>query len=122
MYEKALAIRLPLLGEQHPTTATTLANIGRAYNALKAPTKALEFFERAVVSLEKTVGESHPETGRVYGSMGCAYLDLSLEDKGKDYLRRCIRCLEESLGPGHRDVVYFRNRLEKCNGLGKLAA
>ena len=61
-YERALAIRLEVLGEQHPDTASSLNNMGYLLQAMGDHAAARPYYERALAIRLEVLGEQHPDT------------------------------------------------------------
>ena len=64
-YQKALAIKEKVLGEEHPSTATSYNNIGGVFDSRGDYPKALEYYQKALAIFEKVLGEEHPNTATV---------------------------------------------------------
>ena len=75
LHEKALKIRVEILGESHPDTAGSYNNLGLFYKEQKMCDKAKEYLEKAIASVEEL-----------------EYSDISLID-----LRRALREVEKSM-------------------------
>ena len=61
MHHKALEIRLPALGEHHPSVATSLHNIGLVYDGIGRQSDALNYLNRALRIRRKIYSEDHPQ-------------------------------------------------------------
>ena len=63
LYEKALAIRLKVLGEMHPMVAQSYNNLAMLYwNQDPDSVQAAEMGKKALAIAEKTLGAEHPDT------------------------------------------------------------
>ncbi len=67
--ENALMIHLRLLGNQHHSTATTLACIGNAYGKAGDHNKAVMCYEQALPVFKETFGQ-HPMTAQLLAKNG----------------------------------------------------
>ena len=67
-YERALAIYERVLGEDHPTTATSLNNFGMLLQAQGDLAGAKPYYERALAIRERVLGPDHPMTQTVRAS------------------------------------------------------
>ncbi len=61
-YDKALAIQLKVLGENHPDTARSYNNIGITLYCSGKKEEAQEHFRKAVEIAKKTLGPDHSYT------------------------------------------------------------
>ncbi|MEA3548429.1 MAG: tetratricopeptide repeat protein, partial [Thermodesulfobacteriota bacterium] len=61
-YNKALAIDLKVLGDQHPKVATYYNNLGSAWTSKGDYDKAIAFYNKALAIALKVLGEQHPYT------------------------------------------------------------
>ncbi len=69
-YERALAIREKVLGEDHPDTARSLNNLGSLLRAQGDYAEARPYYERALAVREKVLGGEHPDTARSLNNFG----------------------------------------------------
>ena len=60
-YNKSLTIRLNTLGDNHPSTADTLYNMGLLHKSQDDPITATEYLNRALVIYCNKLGEGHEE-------------------------------------------------------------
>ncbi|GMH77980.1 hypothetical protein TrST_g7849 [Triparma strigata] len=73
VYERCLAGREKVLGEDHGKTLATVNNLGIVSDKLKDYEKALEYYERALKEREKILGKAHPDTLRTVMNIGIVY-------------------------------------------------
>ena len=64
-YKKALDIDLPVLGEKHPSVATTYSNMGNVFDSKGDYDAALEHYKKARDIRLSAFGKKHPYTLRV---------------------------------------------------------
>ena len=69
-HQRALKIRLKVLGENHPDTARSYGNIGVTQHELGDYTSALQSHQRALEIRLESLGENHPDTARSYSNIG----------------------------------------------------
>ena len=69
-HQRALDIRVKLLGEEHPDTAESYFNLGVTQHALGNLSSALQSKQRALDIRVKLFGEDHPHTAECYFSLG----------------------------------------------------
>ena len=77
LYERALAIKKEVIGDGHPSTATTYNNIGHVYYDMGDYGKALEYFEKDLRISEEVLGKEHPSAATTYYNMGVLYYYLN---------------------------------------------
>ncbi|GMH69376.1 hypothetical protein TrLO_g2895 [Triparma laevis f. longispina] len=73
IFERSLAVRMRVLGEDHKKTLMTVGNLGTTYSLLGNFEKALELYERAFEGCEKTLGKLHPQTTSNMFNMASLY-------------------------------------------------
>ena len=71
--EKALAIRLSTLGEQHPDVAANYTHIGLVYYDAGDYDQALDFYNKSLEIKLATLGEQHLDVALAYSSLGYLY-------------------------------------------------
>jgi tetratricopeptide (TPR) repeat protein len=73
-YEKALAIRRHVFGEDNAATAASYNNIGLAKQRTGHNAEAAEYFEKGLRIRMATLGPNHPETGNSLNNVAMALL------------------------------------------------
>jgi tetratricopeptide (TPR) repeat protein len=102
--ERALRMLLDTLGEQHPATAATLANMGVAYGYMGSDDTAIMLYERALRIEKDTLG-LHPRTAASIQSMGAAYSRKGQLKKAIELYEQALRIYERTVGRMHRDAA-----------------
>ncbi|GMH72191.1 hypothetical protein TL16_g05853 [Triparma laevis f. inornata] len=83
IFERYLAGRMKVLGEDHKHTLMAVNNLGNVYNvSLKNYEKALECYERALKGQEKTLRNNHPLTLSTVMNIAIVY-KIGIKDYGK---------------------------------------
>jgi CHAT domain-containing protein/tetratricopeptide (TPR) repeat protein len=117
---EALAIRLRVLGEEHPDTAITCNNLAHSLEALGKHAEALALYQKAVAICRKTVGQEHPDLASTYLNLGSL---LSRQGKDSDalpYLQKGLAIFLKALGEEHPIApVSYRNLVGCLTRQGK---
>jgi serine/threonine protein kinase/tetratricopeptide (TPR) repeat protein len=114
--ERALAIRVEVLGSDHPEVAASLTNLGNVALQQGKFDEALAFHERALALKQRTLGPDHPEVAASLNSLGNVALDQGEPELAYGYHRRALEIRERALGPNHPEVA------ASFNNLGNVAA
>jgi tetratricopeptide (TPR) repeat protein len=69
LYERTLADRIRLLGEDHPDTSRSRNNLAAAYRAAGRLAEAVSLYEQALPRLERVLGPEHPTTAKVRANL-----------------------------------------------------
>ncbi|MDR1508142.1 MAG: tetratricopeptide repeat protein [Synergistaceae bacterium] len=88
--ERALAIRLKILGEEHPDTAGSLENLGFDYYRLGDYAKAKEHYERVLAIRLKILGGEHPDTAVSFSFLGDVYSTMGQKDTAILYKKMAV--------------------------------
>ena len=104
-YNKALAIQLKVLGENHAATATSYNNIGLVYAAQGNYAKALEYYEKAQGILRKVYGENHPNTAASYNNIGGVYAAQGNYAEALEYHEKSLAIRLKVFGETHPDIA-----------------
>jgi len=64
-----IAIRLKVLGEQHPHTANSYHNVAACLDRQGKHREAMPLFRRALAICLKVLGEQHPDTADSYNGV-----------------------------------------------------
>jgi hypothetical protein len=62
MYSQVLALRLRVLGPDHPSTLAAMFNMSRLLKRQRRFEEAKKLAEEAVAGARKALGEDHPDT------------------------------------------------------------
>jgi tetratricopeptide (TPR) repeat protein len=84
--------------------ATTLANLGNAYESLGDAQKSRELLERALAIKERYHGLDHPEVATILTNLGNAYESLGDTQKKRELLERSLAINEKHYGLEHPGV------------------
>jgi CHAT domain-containing protein/Tfp pilus assembly protein PilF len=110
-YEKALEIRLKLLGPEHPDVANNYDNLGVDYLDKGEYDKAIAYSEKALEIRLKMLGADHPKVATSYNNLGLAYYSKGLYDQAIGYYEKSLAISIRSLGAEHPDVANCYNNL-----------
>jgi tetratricopeptide (TPR) repeat protein len=86
LYERALALRERVLGDEHPDTAMSLNNLALLFEAQGCYERILPLYERAFRIYQDRLGPQHPNT--------------LIVERNLTGLRRSIACAERRPGIG----------------------
>jgi tetratricopeptide (TPR) repeat protein/predicted Ser/Thr protein kinase len=104
-HARALETRERLLGESHPDTAASLANIGSTLSTARRLDEAEPYLRRAHKSLEAVLGNDHPWVGTALGNLANC---LARQGRFADALplqERALAIQERAFGTEHESVV-----------------
>jgi Tfp pilus assembly protein PilF len=104
-HERALAIRLFKLGENHADVATSYGNLGNVYFNKKNFDKALENHLKAKEIREKLFGKSSPEIAQSYYNLGLVYREMKQFDTSLDYFQKALRNTISAYGKEDKKLV-----------------
>jgi tetratricopeptide (TPR) repeat protein len=110
-YKKALAIREKVLGESHPSTATTYNNIALIYVNQGNYPEALAYFEKALAIFEKVLGKEHPSTATSYNNIASVYKNQGRYPEALAYYKKDLAICEKVLGKEHPSTATSYNNI-----------
>ena len=100
-FNKALAIRRVLLGENHFQTASTLSRLGDTYLSIKDYAGALANYEKAFRIFETLSAVEHPFAESTYFGLGYCYNELGEANKAADAFGKAYKICLTEYGPDH---------------------
>ena len=103
-HNKALNIRLSLLGENHNEVATSYGNIGNVYLRSKDFDKSIAAHLKAKDIRIKLFGENSTEINQSYINLGNAYREKKDYATSLAYFEKALDNKTKQLGAGHKDV------------------
>jgi len=110
-YGKALAIKEKVLGNEHPSTATTYNNIAFVCSCQGDYEKALEWYGKALMIFEKVLGNEHPDTATTYNNIALVYQDQGDYANALEWLEKDLAINEKVLGNEHPDTATTYNNI-----------
>ncbi|MBD3286157.1 tetratricopeptide repeat protein, partial [candidate division WOR-3 bacterium] len=120
MNQKALDIRLKVLGEYHPDVVKSYNNIAHIYAKLNDYQKSLELHKKALEIEEKLYGPEHLDVAETYNAIGNLYLDgLRFLPQAIENYEKVIEIKGKVLGPDHPDIADIYVKIgEVCEEVG----
>lgn len=111
LYNKALAIRVNILGPEHPVTAQSLNDLAFLLKLSGDFNRAEPFYRRALAIREKVLGPEHPDTAQTLNDLA-SLLEAKSDPKNAEPLfLRALAIREKVLGPEHPDTAQSLNSL-----------
>ncbi len=109
--QKALEIRLAVLGERHPDVATSYNNIGVILKELGKPQEALEHYQKALEIFLAVLGERHPNVAMSYNNVGASLSELGRHQEALECEKKALEIRLAVLGERHPDVAMSYNNV-----------
>ncbi len=103
--ERTAKIRSKLLGEDHPSLASTHSNLGGLHYKQGAFDEAKVEYEKALRILVATHGEDHPNVASLLVDLGNALIGKGATNEAKAYLERALRIFVMTHGDDHPSVA-----------------
>jgi len=110
-FEQALTIDKEIYGDKHPNIATTLNNIGSAWDALGEHKKAIGYFEQALTIDKEIYGDKHPNIATTLNNIGSAWDALGEHKKAIEYFEQALTIDKEIFGEKHPSVARDINNI-----------
>ena len=110
-YDKALAIRKKVLGENHFDTANTAHNYGALYLVQGDYIRAEKYFRYALSINENIFGKGHAETATNLDSIGLSLRGQGDYKNAKSYLSQSLEINKKYLKEGHPSIANNINSL-----------
>jgi tetratricopeptide (TPR) repeat protein len=105
LLSRALAINRKLLGDEHPETATTLANLAGLYLDAGRSSEALAAASHALTALENALGPDHPRIASAASMLAFCWRAKGDRARAEKLYRRALAIDEKSYGPAHPDTL-----------------
>ncbi|PCC68888.1 serine/threonine protein kinase [Nannocystis exedens] len=120
-HAEALALREQALGPEHPHTALSLTNLGRALLGLGRYEEARQADARALALREKVLGPEHPANAFSLNHLGAALVALGRYEEARDVYERALGLRERAVGPDDPATNGMLHGLGNAlGGLGRL--
>ncbi|MDP8051720.1 tetratricopeptide repeat protein [Pasteurella atlantica] len=105
LYRRSLAITEKVMGENHPSLATTLNNLANLYRTQGKYAKAESLYKRSLAIKEKALGENHPSVATILNNLAELYRTQSKYTKAELLYKRALAITEKALGENALDVA-----------------
>jgi len=109
--QRALDIRLKVLGPDHPDVGLTYFIIANLYSDKGEYDQAEELYNRAIAIREKALGKDHFSFAMIYNNLGILYKSRGDYVKAEDYYSRALAIREKILDPNHPLIAGGLNNL-----------
>jgi tetratricopeptide (TPR) repeat protein len=113
-FEKALAARKKVLGEEHPDTARGYNDVAACLESLGRAARALPLFEKALALRKKSLGKEHPATGQSYNNVAFCLQSLGRMGQALPLYEKALAVFKKALGEEHPDTASSYNNLGYC--------
>ena len=114
-------IERELLGEKHPSTASSFNNIGANYAQMGDYKSAMEYHEQALRIARELLGEKHPSTAASLNNIGLTYAYIGDYERSLEYHEHALEIQRELIGDTHPDTVLsLLQVVDRLMILGKL--
>ena len=111
LYKKALLVREKILGEEHPSIATSYNNLAGVYDSQGKYKEAEELYKKALLIREKILGNEHPDTANIYNNLALLYNSQGKYKEAEELYNKALLINEKVLGKGHPDTATSYNNL-----------
>ncbi|XP_044175409.1 uncharacterized protein LOC122958555 [Acropora millepora] len=110
-FERSLALKLQLLGSQHPDVARSYNKLAVVLSDQGDLKQAKEYHERALAIQQQTLGPQHPDVASSYNNLANVLSDQGDLKQAKEYYERALAIMQQTLGPQHPNVASSYNNL-----------
>jgi CHAT domain-containing protein/Tfp pilus assembly protein PilF len=111
LYQQALAIRKEVLGEKHPSTATSLNNLAGLYESQGNYSAAEPLYQQALAIVKEVLGEKHPDTAASLNNLAGLYESQGNYSAAEPLYQQALAIRKEVLGEKHPDTAQSLNNL-----------
>tara|TARA_B110001452_G_scaffold24402_1_gene19293 strand:- start:149 stop:1798 length:1650 start_codon:yes stop_codon:yes gene_type:complete len=110
-YEKSLAIKLKVHGDQHPSTSTSYNNLGFVWDDKGEYDKAIQYHKKSLAIYLKVHGDQHPDTAISYNNLGVVWKNKGEYDKAIEYYEKSLAIRLKVHGDQHPSTGRSYNNL-----------
>ena len=111
LYRRALAIDEASCGQDHPSVATRLNNLGQLLSTTHRLDEAELLMRRALAIDEASFGAAHPDVAIDLNNLAQLLMDTNRHDEAEPLMRRVVSIFETALGEVHPNVAIGLNNL-----------
>jgi lipopolysaccharide biosynthesis regulator YciM len=111
LFEQAMVIFSRELGEDHPSTLSSMNNVATIYGALGQYNKAVGLHEQTLKLKRTKLGEDHPSTLNSMSNLALVYRALGQHDKALALNEQALKLRRAKLGEDHPSTLDSMNNL-----------
>jgi tetratricopeptide (TPR) repeat protein len=116
---KVLAVRLKVLGEEHPETARLYNTVASLLKAQGRDQEAEEALLKALAICQKTLGEEHPHTATCYNNVATALHAQDRDKQAEEGFRKALAISRKAFGEEHAETaVNYHNVADSLEAQG----
>ncbi len=121
VWREALFFTQEILGEEHPSTATSYNNVAYNLNAQGRLQEAEPLFRKALEICERVLGEEHPSTATSYNNVASNLNAQGRLQEAEPLYRKALEICERVLGEEHPSTATsYNNVASNLNAQGRL--
>ncbi|WAN69595.1 tetratricopeptide repeat protein [Moorena producens JHB] len=109
--ERALGIRQQVLGEEHPSVATSLNDLAGLYSSQGRYQEAEPLYQQALQLNKRLLGEEHPDVAESLNDLAVLYLIQGQYQQAEPLLQQALELRKRRLGADHPHVATSLNNL-----------
>ncbi|EHK19877.1 uncharacterized protein TRIVIDRAFT_155683 [Trichoderma virens Gv29-8] len=102
---RVLHLRRELLGEKHPDTIRSMADLATTYHAQGRYDKAKGIYKQTLDLQREVLGEKHPDTIRSMANLAAIYGTQGRYNKAEGIYKQTLDLQREVLGEKHPDTI-----------------
>ncbi|KAL8855304.1 MAG: hypothetical protein Q9178_008058, partial [Gyalolechia marmorata] len=105
-----------VLGDEHPHTLTSIANLASTYRNQGRLKEAEELEVQVMQTRKRVLGEEHPHTLSSMAHLAHTWTSQSRNEEAISMIEKCFELQRHILGPDHPDTVSSREALNEWQG------
>lgn len=109
----ALKLRIKLLGDCDPRTASTFINLACILYEMGEYEEALQMANQGLMIEELILGKSHSQTGISYNNIACIFTKMGESDNSLQQFSKANKIFETVLGPDHDWSLTTKSQITK---------
>jgi tetratricopeptide (TPR) repeat protein len=111
LFERSLAIREKVFGDEHPDVALSLNNLAGLHQTQGNYDQAKPLYERSLAIREKVFGKEHPDVALSFNNLAELHQSQGNYDQAKPLYERAFAIWEKIHGKEHPSVAISLNNL-----------
>ncbi|ORY17830.1 Tetratricopeptide repeat-domain-containing protein [Clohesyomyces aquaticus] len=105
LLRRSMQGRKGVLGEEHPDTLTSMANLATTYSKQGRGKEAEELFMRVMETRKRVLGEDHSDTLRSMGNLASTYRNQGWWKEAEELEVQVMEMFKRVLGEDHPDTL-----------------
>ena len=113
-YQRGLKATQELLGDKHPSVASSLNNLAELYRSQGRYAEAEPLYQRALLLRQELLGDKHPDVATSINNLATLYESQGRYAEAEPLYHQALLLMEQLLGIAHPNTITVKGNYAQC--------